>query len=334
MRQNRCVERQQAAGQHRAHPEGTNTAGDRDTDPAAGPQQGFRSGFACFVGRPNVGKSTLINALVGSKIAITSARPQTTRHALRGVVHRPHAQLVVVDTPGLHRPRTPLGERLDGVARDTLSAVDVIGFLLPADEPAGRGDRYIAGQLAETAGKTPVVAIVTKTDTADDNQVLERLAQAAELGDWAEFVPVSAVSGFQMGVLTDELTRRLPEGSPLYSEGDLTDEPETRLIAEFVREAVLEDVRDELPHSVAVQVEELIPREDRELVEVYACVYVERQSQKAIVLGAGGSRLKEVGRRARTQIEALLGIKVYLDLHVKVAKEWQRDPKQLHRLGF
>lgn len=303
------------------------------TNGDAAPRE-FRSGFACFVGRPNVGKSTLTNALVGSKIAITSTRPQTTRHAVRGVVHRPDSQLVVVDTPGLHKPRTLLGERLDDLVRSTLAEVDVIGFLVPAGEPVGRGDRYIAEQLGVIAGRTPVVAVVTKTDTVERGLVAERLVEVSELGDWADIIPVSAVTGFQMEDLAGLLTARLPEGPPLYPEGDITDEPDVRLIAELVREAALEGVRDELPHSIAVQVEEMIPREDQELVEVHAYVYVERPSQKAIVIGTRGSRLKDVGSRARGQIEALLGARVYLDLHVKVAKDWQRDPKQLRRLGF
>lgn len=303
------------------------------TNGDSGPQE-FRSGFACFVGRPNVGKSTLTNALVGSKIAITSTRPQTTRHAVRGVVHRPDSQLVVVDTPGLHKPRTLLGERLDDLVRSTLAEVDVIGFLVPAGEPVGRGDRYIAEQLAVVAGRTPVVAVVTKTDTVERGQVAERLVEVSGLGDWADIIPVSAATGFQMDDLEGLLAARLPEGPPLYPEGDVTDEPDVRLIAELVREAALEGVRDELPHSIAVQVEEMIPREDQELVEVHAYVYVERPSQKAIVIGTRGSRLKDVGSRARRQIEALLGTRVYLGLHVKVAKDWQRDPKQLRRLGF
>lgn len=300
----------------------------------AGAPQGFRSGFACFVGRPNVGKSTLTNALVGSKIAITSTRPQTTRHAVRGVVHRAESQLVVVDTPGLHRPRTLLGERLDDLVRATLTEVDVIGLLVPATEPVGRGDSYIAEQLAHVAGRTPVVTVVTKTDTASRDQIAERLVEVERLGDWAEIVPVSAVTGFQLELLADLLTAQLPEGPPLYPEGDVTDEPDTRLAAELIREAVLEGVRDELPHSIAVDIEEMIPREDRDLVEIHAYVYVERSSQKAIVIGRRGERLRDVGSRARTQIEALLGTKTYLDLHVKVVKDWQRDPKQLRRLGF
>jgi GTPase len=295
----------------------------------------FRSGFACFVGRPNVGKSTLMNALVGTKIAITSSRPQTTRRAIRGIVHRPDAQLIIVDTPGLHRPRTLLGERLDSLVRSTLTEVDVIGFCVPAGERIGPGDSYLAKELASLASKTPVVAIVTKTDQAGQAEVAAQLTAVAELGDWADIVPVSAVTGFQLDVLADVLVSHLPPGRPLYPDGELTDEPEQQLVAELIREAILEGVRDELPHSIAVLVDEMGPREGRpDLIDVYAVMYVERPSQKAIVIGAKGARLKEVGSRARQQIEALLGSRVYLDLRIKVAKDWQRDPKQLRRLGF
>jgi GTPase len=294
----------------------------------------FRSGFACFVGRPNVGKSTLMNALVGSKIAITSSRPQTTRRAIRGIVHRPDAQLIIVDTPGLHRPRTLLGERLDSLVRATLTEVDVIGFCVPADERIGPGDRYLAGELA-SAGKTPVVAIVTKTDQVSRDRVAAQLQAVAGLGEWADVVPVSAVGRFQLDVLADVLVSHLPPGRPLYPDGDLTDEPEQQLVAELIREAILEGVRDELPHSIAVVVEEMAPRAGRsDLIDVHAMMYVERSSQKAIVIGAKGARLKDVGSRARQQIEALLGTRVYLDLRIKIAKDWQRDPKQLRRLGF
>jgi GTP-binding protein Era len=294
----------------------------------------FRSGFACFAGRPNVGKSTLMNALVGSKVAITSSRPQTTRRAIRGIVHRPDAQLIIIDTPGLHRPRTLLGERLDSLARSTLTEVDVIGFCLPATERIGPGDKYLAAELTSIA-KTPVVAIVTKTDQATREQVAAQLAAVGELGDWADVVPVSAVGGYQLDVLADVLVSHLPPGRPLYPDGELTDEPEQQLVAELIRESILEGVRDELPHSIAVVVEEMGPREGRDdLIDVHAVMYVERPSQKAIVLGAKGARLKEVGITARRQIEALLGSRIYLDLRIKVAKDWQRDPRQLRRLGF
>ncbi|MFA1550065.1 GTPase Era [Actinomadura chokoriensis] len=299
-----------------------------------GTPEGRRAGFACFIGRPNVGKSTLMNALVGTKVAITSSRPQTTRRAIRGIVHRPDAQLVVVDTPGLHKPRTLLGERLDSLVRSTLTEVDAIGFCVPADQPVGPGDKYIARELAGVK-KTPVVAIVTKTDLAAPEQVAEQLLAVGRLGEFADIVPCSAESGFQVDLVGDLLISHLPEGMPLYPEGDLTDEPEQVLISELIREAALEGVREELPHSIAVVVDEMAPREGRDdLVDVYAHLYVERPSQKGIIIGHKGSRLREVGAAARRQIEALLGTKVFLDLRVSVLKDWQRDPKQLRRLGF
>lgn len=306
------------------------------------PSSSYRSGFACFVGRPNAGKSTLTNALVGTKVAITSDRPQTTRHTVRGIVHRPDAQLVLVDTPGLHKPRTLLGERLNDLVRTTWAEVDVIGFCLPADQKLGPGDKFIAKEIAGIR-KTPKVAIVTKTDLVDSKRLAEQLIAIQQLGvelgfEWAEIIPVSAVGDKQVELVADLLTKLLPEGDQLYPEGDLTDEPEQIMVAELIREAALEGVRDELPHSLAVVVEEMLPREgrpaDRPLLDIHANVYIERQSQKAIVIGAKGSRLKHVGTTARKHIEALLGTPVYLDLHVKVAKDWQRDPKQLRKLGF
>ncbi len=289
-----------------------------------------RAGFACFVGRPNAGKSTLTNAIVGQKIAITSSKPQTTRHVIRGVLHRPDAQLVLVDTPGLHRPRTLLGERLNDLVRQTWSEVDVIGLCIPADEPVGRGDRFITGELGEL--KATVLAVVTKTDLVSRATLTAHLQAVADLGEFADVVPVSAVSGENLDTLVDVMTGYLPTSPRLYPDDMITDEPEQVLIAELVREAALEGVRDELPHSIAVVVEEMIT--EGGLTKVYADVYVERTSQKSIVIGAKGSRLRDVGTRARTQIEELLGTRVYLDLHVRVAKDWQRDPKQLRKLGF
>jgi GTPase len=302
----------------------------------------FRSGFACLVGRPNAGKSTLTNALVGEKIAITSSRPQTTRHAIRGVVHRPDAQLVLVDTPGLHRPRTLLGERLNDVVRETLLEVDVVGFCLPADQRVGPGDRFIAAELAELrrtgAHPRPVVAVATKADAVGRGRLAEHLLAISKLVEADDVVPVSALRGYQVDVLVDVLVSHLPPGPPLYPEGELTDEPESVLVAELVREAALEGVRDELPHSLAVVLEEMTPREGRPeddaLLDVRVVLYVERESQKGIVVGKGGSRLREVGIHARREIQALLGQRVHLDLRVKVAKDWQRDPRQLQRLGF
>jgi GTP-binding protein Era len=295
----------------------------------------FHSGFACLLGRPNTGKSTLTNALVGTKVAIMSDRPQTTRHAIRGIVHRRDAQLVLVDTPGFHRPRTLLGQRLNDLVLSTISEVDVVVLCVPADQKVGPGDRFIADQLTRVAASTPVIAVVTKTDLSSRDVVGERLLEVSQLGDWAELVPVSATAGYQVDLLKDLLLDRLPEGPPLYPDGDLTDSPEQQMAAELIREAALEGVRDELPHSIAVVVEEMVPRAGRDdLLDISAVMYVERDSQKGIVIGVGGQRLREVGTNARKQIEALLGSRVYLDLRVKVAKDWQRDPKQLRKLGF
>jgi GTP-binding protein Era len=288
-----------------------------------------------MLGRPNTGKSTLTNALVGSKVAIMSEKPQTTRHTIRGIVHRPDAQLVIVDTPGFHRPRTLLGERLNELVMATVAEVDVVVFCVPADEKVGPGDRFIAAQVAKVAGHTPVIAVVTKNDVASRVQVAERLLEVADLGEWDELVPLSAVKGFQVELLADLLVARLPEGPQLFPDGELTDSPEQIMVAELVREAALDGVRDELPHSIAVVVEDVRRREDRDdLIDVEAVLYVERESQKGIVIGTRGSRLRSVGETARHQIEALLGSSVYLDLRVKVAKDWQRDPKQLRKLGF
>ena len=302
----------------------------------------YRSGFVSFVGRPNAGKSTLTNAMVGTKVVITSDKPQTTRTVVRGIVNRPDAQLILVDTPGLHRPRTLLGERLNDLVRTTWAEVDVVAVCFPANEKIGPGDRFIVTELGKVR-RTIKVAIATKTDLASPEQIGQHLLDIAALGqetntEWAEIVPVSAVSGNQVDLLADLLVALLPEGPQLYPDGDLTDAPEEILAAELIREAALDGVRDELPHSIAVVVEEMGLREDRPddkpLLVIHANLYVERSSQKGIVIGHKGARLREVGTVARKQIEALLGTPVYLDLHVKIAKDWQRDPKQLRKLGF
>ncbi|MDO5750628.1 MAG: GTPase Era [Rothia sp. (in: high G+C Gram-positive bacteria)] len=359
----------------------------------------FRSGFASLVGRPNAGKSTLTNALVGQKVAITSNRPQTTRHTIRGIVHKDDYQLILVDTPGIHRPRTLLGERLNDLVAGTLSQVDVLGFCIPADEKIGPGDRYIASQLVASSNK-PVVAIVTKADKVNAEQLSEQLLAVAALGEevmsaeraarakraehrakqraagkkvknekpvafakgtgpaaqresghdidepmpndgkggWAAIIPVSAVQFFQVEAVADLLSQYIPLSPPLYPEGELTDEPEETLIAELVREAALEGARDELPHSIAVTVDEMNYRagrpKDKPLLDVHVSLYVERESQKAIVIGKGGQNLRKIGMRARAQMEALLGERIFLDIHVKIAKEWQSDPRALNRLGF
>lgn len=299
----------------------------------------FRSGFVSFTGRPNAGKSTLMNAMVGTKVAITSDRPQTTRRVVRGIVTRAHGQLIIVDTPGLHRPRTLLGERLNEQVREAWGNVDVVGLCLPANEEVGAGDRFIAEAL-RTATRAPIVAIVTKADSVSPAQMPEALLAAQALGqdvgiDFAAIIPVSARSGYQVSELTDQLISLLPEGPLLYPADSVTDDDVDVQVADLIREAALAGVTDELPHSIAVVVEEIVPRDqEKPLTDVRAQIYVERDSQKGIIIGKGGSRLRDVGAKARKEIEALLGTPIFLDLHVKVAKDWQRDPKQLRRLGL
>jgi len=293
----------------------------------------MKSGLVALVGRPNVGKSTLLNALLGQKLAIVSDKPQTTRSAVRGVLHRPEGQIVLVDTPGLHKPRTLLGQRLNDLVRGTLAEVDLVLQLVDAAAGVGAGDRFLAGELAKVA--TPKLCVVNKLDAASRAKIAAALQAAAGLGDYAEIVPVSARTGEQLELLVELILRHLPEGRPLYPEGHTSDEPEQHLVAELIREKALDVVRDELPHSVAVLVEEMGPDPDRQdLLVIRANLFVERAIQKPIVLGKGGTGLRDIGTRAREELEALFGTKVYLDLRVKVAKEWQRDPRQLSRLGF
>jgi len=292
----------------------------------------FRAGFVSFVGRPNVGKSTLTNALVGEKIAITSPKPQTTRRAIRGIVHRRDGQLVIVDTPGIHRPRTLLGERLNALVEATLGDVDVIGFCVPANEKLGPGDRFINERLNDFP-RAKKVAILTKVDEASKSEIIEQLTLIGTLREWDAVVPISSVTQEQLDVLGDVLISLMPTSPPLYDADTTTEETEDDRIAELIREAALEGAREELPHSLAAQVDDRVEREDG-LLEVYASIFVERDSQKGIVIGRGGQRLREVGERARREIETLLDRRVYLSLRVKVAKDWQRDPKALGKLGF
>jgi GTPase len=298
------------------------------TEPAS-----FRAGFVSFVGRPNVGKSTLTNALVGEKVAITSSKPQTTRRAIRGIVHRPTGQLIIVDTPGMHRPRTLLGERLNTIVQDTLAEVDVIGLCVPANEKIGPGDKYINEQL-ERFPRAKKVAIVTKVDATSRPAVAEQLQAVSELRDWDAIIPISSLTNVQLDVLTKELIALMPESQQLYPSDAVTDEGLESRISELIREAVLEGVEDELPHSIAVTIDDMSERDDRDMLDIYANLFVERDSQKGIIIGHKGERLADVGARARVEIEALVGKQVFLSLRVKVAKEWQRDAKQLGRLGF
>ncbi|MBA1838036.1 GTPase Era [Corynebacterium sp. zg912] len=298
--------------------------------------EGFKSGFVSFVGRPNTGKSTLTNALVGEKIAIMADQPETTRHPIRGVINRDDAQVIVVDTPGIHRPRTLLGERLNDVVKDTFADVDVIGFTVPADEKIGPGDRYILEQIRGTKPNTPIVGIVTKLDKASKDTVGERLLELHELlGPEADLVPVSATAGVQTDVLLNVIVDNLPEGPRFYPEGHTTDEDTETRIAELIREEALRGLRDELPHSVAVQIDEMHPDPDNpERMMIYAVLFLERPGQKRIIEGPDGRRLSSIVHRARKQIIELTGSNVYLDVRVKVLKNWQQDPKALGRLGF
>lgn len=310
-----------------------------DPPPEAGPA--FRSGFVSLAGRPNAGKSTLLNRIVGRDLAITSAHPQTTRRNIRGVVTDADAQVIIVDTPGLHRPRTLLGERLNELTKSTWADVDLVCWCIVAVEKAGPGDRHLAADLA--AAGTPVVVVVTKTDIATPGQIASRLADAASLSaaaglDPVEFVPVSAVTDSNVDVLLSVIRARLPLGPMLFPASDVTDQCDEDLIADLIRQAALAGVRDELPHSLAVTIDEMGPREgrteERPLIDIHATIHVERDSQKPIVIGKGGVRLRELGTAARRDIERLLGARVHLNLHVRVAKDWQRDPKQLGRLGL
>ena len=293
----------------------------------------YRAGFVSFVGRPNVGKSTLTNALVGEKVAITSSKPQTTRRAIRGIVHHDAGQLVIVDTPGMHRPRTLLGERLNSIVQDTLGEVDVIGLCLPANEKIGPGDRYINDQL-ESFPRAKKVAIVTKIDASSRPGVAQQLQAVSELRDWDAIIPISSFDSTQLDILATELVKLMPVSQALYPDDAVTDESTESRISELIREAALEGVMDELPHSIAVTLDDMIESESKDLLEIYANLFVERDSQKGIIIGHQGQRLQEVGARARAEIEKLLKRRVFLSMRVKVAKEWQRDAKQLGRLGF
>ncbi|AIG64508.1 GTPase Era [Corynebacterium atypicum] len=298
--------------------------------------EGFRSGFLSFVGRPNTGKSTLTNALVGEKIAITADQPETTRHPIRGVVHREDCQVILVDTPGLHRPRTLLGERLNAQVQETYADVDVIALTIPADEKIGPGDRWIVETLRRAVPRTPVVGVVTKVDKVSRDQIAAQLMDVHELlGAGSEIVPVSARSGEQLDVLMDVVKGLLPEGPKLYPDGHVTDDDRDTRIAELIREAALGGLRDELPHSIAVAVDEVLPNEEREgVLDVHAVIYIERPGQRRIITGPHGRRMGRIISTARASIIELLGQNIYLDLRFKVLKNWQSDPKALGRLGF
>jgi GTP-binding protein Era len=293
----------------------------------------FRSGFVSLVGRPNVGKSTLVNRLVGTKVAIVSDRPQTTRTQIRGVRTTATSQLVLLDTPGIHKPRTLLGERTNDRARSTLAEVDVVCQLVEANSSIGPGDRYVAELVQQV--DTPKVLVVSKIDLASRVVVGEQLAQATDaLGEFDAYVPLSSETGEGIDALVGELEARLPEGPEYYPGGVVTDQPETFLVAELVREKLLRVAREELPHSITVVAEELEPERDDEVLRYEVKVLVERDSQKGMVIGKGGAVIKEAGAAARHELEALFGARVHLETKVKVERDWQRRTHALDRLGF
>ena len=303
-----------------------------------------RSGFVAVVGRPNVGKSTLMNALVGRPIAIASSRPETTRKAIRGIMTRPEAQVVLVDTPGIHRPRTLLGQRLNDVVEASLSDVDAIAFLLPADQAIGPGDRRILSRLrsdfarkdkdGKWVWRKPLIAVVTKIDQLNKGQLVDKLLEIGNFADFSQIVPVSALEADNVDEVAQVLMDAMPEGSQLYPDDQLTEERPEDMIAEMVRGAYLEELDDELPHSLAVRVESIEPDSEGGRDTVHIGIYVERDSQKPIVIGRGAEHLVRVKKKLRTAVNRTMGRKVRLDLHVKVARNWQTDPKQLERLGF
>jgi len=299
----------------------------------------FRSGFVAIVGRPNTGKSTLINALVGSKIAITSPHPNTTRHAIRGILNRPEFQAVLVDTPGLHKPRTLLGQRLNAVVSDSLDSVDTILMCLPADESSSGGDEFIAAEIAKFP-RARKYAIITKTDLVAKDKLALRLTSIMALAKgfaWDEIIPVSAVIHEQIDLLSDLIGQSLPVGPEYYPKEMVSDQAQSQIICELIREAALRDVLQELPHSITVTIDEMSEREEkgsRPFFDIHATIHVERDSQRGILLGHQGERLKDIGTRARKDIERVMNARIFLGLHVKVSKDWQRDPKLLEKLGF
>lgn len=299
----------------------------------------FRSGFVAIVGRPNTGKSTLINALVGSKIAITSPHPNTTRHAIRGIVNAPTFQAVLVDTPGIHKPKTLLGHRLNALVNESLDSVDIVMMCLPADELSGAGDEFLAAELAKYP-RAKKFALVTKTDLVAKKNLANRLLTVNELAkgfNWDEIIPISAAIHDQIDLLEKLIGDNLPTGPVFYPADMKSDQKIEQLICELIREAALRDAREELPHSIMVTIDEMAERDEkgsRPFFDIHATIHVERDSQTGILLGHQGERLKDIGTRARKDIERELGARIFLGLHVKVSKEWQRDPKLLERLGF
>jgi GTP-binding protein Era len=295
-------------------------------------EQDFRSGFVGIIGRPNVGKSTFLNSLVQRKIAITSEKPQTTRNRIRAVVTKPDSQIVFVDTPGFHKPRDSLGERLNSMVRSTMRDVDAVVFMLDGTQTVGSGDVFIAGELSKV--ENPVVGVVNKIDLLSEDKVTSQVEVARHLFPFVEVIPVSSRLGVNSVELVDTLKSFMPPGPMYFPEDTVSDQPERILIGELIREKALELTHDEVPHSIAVMVDLVAPREGGELVDVEAVIYVERESQKGIIVGKGGRMIREIGTRARRDIEPLLGNQIFLDLRVKVEKDWSKNPEFIKRLNY
>ena len=298
--------------------------------------ENFKSGFVAIVGRPNTGKSTLVNALVGTKIVITSHHPNTTRNPIRGIINREKYQMIVVDTPGMHKPKTALGTRLNSMVNENIQSNDAVLLCLPADEEIGSGDEYIAKQIK---GRQEVFLVVTKVDTVSKSELAAKLVSVTEFAkkvgqEKAEIIPISAKNLEQTDLLLDLLAKKLPLSPALYPTDINTDQVQELMFADLIREAAIEELYEELPHSVMVTIEEMGERDNGKIFDISATLHVERDSQKGIIIGPQGSKLKSIGSIARKSIENIVGQQVFLQIHVKVSKEWQKDPKLLSKLGF
>ena len=296
----------------------------------------FKAGFVAIVGRPNTGKSTLVNALVGTKIVITSHHPNTTRNPIRGIINKENFQMIVVDTPGMHKPKNALGNRLNSMVSENIDSTDAVVICMPANEEIGAGDEYIAKQIK---GHVPIFLVVTKIDTVSKSDLAAKLVKVSEFTERinlsrAEIVPISAKNLDQTDLLLDLLSKKLPVSPALYPADITTDQAEELMFADLIREAAIEELYEELPHSVMVTIDEMSEREGGKIFDINATLHVERDSQKGIIIGPQGSKLKAIGTLARKSIENLVGMQVFLQIHVKVSKEWQKDPKLLARLGF
>ena len=295
----------------------------------------FKAGFVAIVGRPNTGKSTLVNALVGTKIVITSHHPNTTRNPIRGIINKENFQMIVVDTPGMHKPKNALGNRLNSMVSENIDSTDAVVICMPANEEIGAGDEYIAKQIK---GRVPIFLVVTKVDTVSKSELAAKLVKVSEFTERinlsrAEIVPISAKNLDQTDLLLDLLSKKLPDSPALYPTDITTDQAEELMFADLIREAAIEELYEELPHSVMVTIDEMSERDGGKIFDINATLHVERDSQKGIIIGPQGSKLKAIGTLARKSIENLVGMQVFMQIHVKVSKEWQKDPKLLARLA-